>query len=204
LKTIALLLVSTVLALVGCNKSADRPSAGSATAAPAEPDHVVVLARHRPNAGKEDLDADPVVVRFERFTTTKASFDPHHLEGGTATLELDLSSIKSGDEDRDDDLKSSAYFDVRNFATITIDVANVKQQADGKYTADATVSCHGLTKTYAVTFEVLAATADTVRIKGEHAFSRLDFAIGIDPAQDPTERIDTGLVIQWLLTLQKR
>ncbi len=196
---LALFLMSTALALVGCHKSADKPDRGSAAAA----DHVEVLARHLPAAGKEDLASDPVVVRFEKFAVTKARFDPRNLEGGTATVELDLTSIKTGSEERDNDLKSPEFFDVANFATVTIDVANVKKQAGSRYTADATVSCHGVTKTYPVTFEVVATTADTVRIKGEHAFSRLDFAIGIDPATDPTERIDTALTIQWELTLHK-
>ena len=53
-----------------------------------------------------------------------------------------------------------------------------------------------------MTFAVVATTKDSVRIKGEHTFSRLDFAVGIDPAKDPSERIDTPLVIQWLLTLK--
>jgi polyisoprenoid-binding protein YceI len=163
----------------------------------------VVLARHRPIAGQADLDADPVVVHFDKVTVTKASFDPKNLEGGTATIELDPTSIKTGDEERDTDLKSPEYFDVAKFATITIDVGNVKKQTDTKYTADAAVACHGLTKTYPVTFEVLATTADTVRVKGEQAFSRLDFAIGVDPAEDPTDRVDTALTIQWTLTLKK-
>ena len=59
-----------------------------------------------------------------------------------------------------------------------------------------------MTKTYPVTFEVLATTADTVRIKGEHAFSRLDFALGTDPDKDPEQRIDTALTIQLVLTLR--
>ena len=211
--TLALLCLSTTLALVGC-KSADRPPPGSAAptieqptprpATPAaQPDRVEVLARHRPVAGKADLDSDPVIVHFDKFAITKASFDPKNLEGGTATIELDPTSIKTGDQERDSDLKSPEFFDVAKFATVTIDVVNVKKQADTKYTADATVACHGVTKTYAVTFEVLATTADTVRIKGEHAFSRLDFAIGVDPAKDPTERVDTALTIQWTLTLKK-
>jgi len=79
----------------------------------------------------------------------------------------------------------------------------VKKQSATRYTADAAVASHGLTKTYPVTFDVLATTADTVRIKGEQAFSRLDFAIGVDPAKDPTERVDTALTIQWTLTLKK-
>ena len=216
MKTIALLFLSTTLAPTGCNKIADQPDRGSAaptTSAktpkpkPAPPaadaDRVEVLARHLPAAGQADLDSDPVVVHFDKFAVTKASFEPKNLEGGTATIELDPTSIKTGSRERDNDLKSPEFFDVAKFATVTIDVANVKKQADTKYTADATVACHGVTKTYSVTFEVLATTADTVRIKGEQAFSRLDFSIGIDPAKDPSERIDTALIIQWMLTLKK-
>ncbi len=216
MKTLALLFLATTFALTGCKKTVDNPDRGSAVAttpaeaskpnaAPvADADRVEVLARHLPVAGKADLDSDPVVVRFEKFAVTKASFDPKNLEGGTATIELDPTSIKTGSDERDSDLKSDEFFDVAKFATVTIDVANVKKQADTKYTADATVACHGLTKTYSVTFEVLATTADAVRIRGEQPFSRLDFSIGIDPAKDPSERVDTELTIQWVLTLKKR
>jgi polyisoprenoid-binding protein YceI len=78
----------------------------------------------------------------------------------------------------------------------------VKKQTDTTYAGDATVACRGITKTYPLTFEVLATTADSVRIKGELAFSRLDFSIGVDPAKDPTERVDTPLTIRWLLTVK--
>jgi polyisoprenoid-binding protein YceI len=216
MKTFALLFLST-LALAGCKKTEDNPDRGSAappasakTPAPkpappaSEIDRIEVLARHRPVAGKADLDSDPVVVHFDKFAVTKASFDPKNLEGGAATIELDVTSIKTGSEERDNDLKAPEFFDAASFATITIDVANVKKQADTKYTADATVACHGVTKTYSVMFEVVSATPDAVHIKGEHAFSRLDFSIGVDPAKDPSERVDTALTIQWVLTLEKR
>lgn len=213
MKTFSLLVVSTTLVLAGCKQRADTPAAGSAAPAgsaatrPPVPtpdaDHIEVLARHRPIAGKEDLDSDPVIVHFNKFAVTKASLDPKHLEGGTATIELDLTSIKSGSEERDGDLKAPEFLDTASFATATVDVANVKKQTDSTYTADATVACRGITKTYPLTFEVLATTADSVRIKGELAFSRLDFAIGVDPAKDPTERVDTPLTIRWLLTIKK-
>lgn len=211
MKTVVLLVFSTAIAVAGCKKTADQPDRGSAapttsaeprSASTAEADRVEVLARHRAVAGKEDLDADPVVVHFDRFVVTKASFDPKHLEGGTATIELDMTSIKTGSEERDNDLKSPDYIDVGRFATATVDVTNVKQQAATTYTADVTVAFRGVTKTYSVTFAVIATTETSVRIKGEHTFSRLDFAVGIDPAKDPSERIDTPLVIQWVLTLK--
>lgn len=201
MKPVVLVVFSMAIAVAGCKKTADQADRGSA-APVAAPDRVEVLARHRAVAGKEDLDADPVVVHFDRFAVTKARFDPRHLEGGTATIELDMTSIKTGSEERDNDLKSPDYIDVGRFATATVDVTNVKQQGATTYTADATVAFRGLSRTYPVTFAVLAATDRSVRIKGEHTFSRLDFAVGIDPATDPSERIDTPLVIQWVLTLQ--
>jgi polyisoprenoid-binding protein YceI len=200
LNKLALLFLASTLALVGCKPTADKraPAPSAAT-----PDRIQVLAKHLPAAGQPDLDADPVVVRFDKFAVTRASFDPKNLEGGTATIELDLTSIKSGDTERDDDLKSAKFFDAGKLSTITIDVANVKKLADAKYTAAATVACHGVTKVYPVTFEVLATTADSVTIDGKKAFSRLDFAVGVDPAKDPSERVDTALILEWTLTLRR-
>ena len=192
------LLFALTLALAGCKTAADQPAPSPA----ATTDHITVLAKHLPAAGQPDLDADPVVVRLEKFTVTKASFDPKNLEGGTATIELDLTSMKSGDTERDDDLKSPKFFDVAKFATVTIEVANVTKQAD-KYVAAATVTCHGVTKIYPVAFAVLATTADSVTIEGRKAFSRLDFAVGVDPAKDPSERVDTALILEWVLTFKK-
>ena len=198
-----LVVVTAALAASGCKKTADPPERGlAATATAPEPDRIEVLARHRAVAGSEDLATDPVVVHFDRFAVTKARFDPAHLEGGTATLELDMTSIKTGSEERDRDLESPDYLDASRFATATVNVANVKQQAGSTYTADATVAFRDVTKTYPVTFAVIAKTGTSVRIKGELTFSRLDFAVGIDPATDPSERIDTPLVIQWVLTLE--
>ncbi len=203
-----MVLLVLAIAVAGCKKTADQPDRGSAAPATAKPapaadaDRIEVLARHREVASKEDRDADPVVVHFDRFAVKKAHFDPKHLEGGTATIELDMTSIKTGSEERDSDLEGSDYIDVSKFATATIDVSNVKQ-AGSAYTADASVAFRGVTKTYPVTFAVLATTDRSVRIKGETTFSRLDFGVGIDPATDPTERIDTSLVIQWVLTLEQ-
>lgn len=211
MKTLVLLVFSVAIAVAGCKKTAEQPERGSAapTTAPApsaaptvEADRVEVLARHRPIASQEDLDSDPVVVHFDRFAVKKARFDPKHLEGGTATIELDMTSIKTGSAERDRDLQSPDYIDVSKFATAIVDVTNVKPQSAATYTADVTVAFRALTRTYPVTFTVISTTDTSVRIKGEHAFSRLDFAVGIDPANDPTERIDPGLVIHWVLTLE--
>ena len=202
--------VAAMLAVVGCKKTDDVPERGSAAPVKAQPkpraadvDRIDVLARHLPAAGKEDLDSDPVVVHFQNYTIKQASFDPANLEGATATIELDFTSIKTGSEERDSDLKLPEWIDVSTYPTATIEVANVKKQADSQYTADAKVTFHGIVKTFSIPFTVLATTANSVRIKGEQPFSRLDFGIGSHLSADLEARVATPVVLQFVLTLVK-
>src|SRR5215207_3005272 len=74
--------------------SAADPNAGSAgsgsAAAARDPkaDFISVLAEHA-----EKKPTDPVEVSFDKFAVKKATFDPKKVEGGTATIEVDLASL---------------------------------------------------------------------------------------------------------------
>ena len=209
--SISTLLAAALLAAPACKSKEQEskpaptaPAAGSAqtpAAAPTpatEPDHITALAHHQ-----KPKPTDPVKLDFERFKVTKANFDPKTVEGGTATIELDLSSFKTNSEERDNHLKSPSYLDVGKLATATIDIANVKHTTGESYSADATVSAHGMTKTYPVTFDVLERKDDSIRIKGSHTFSRLDFGIGTDPAQNAEESVGSDVTIEMVVTLSK-
>ncbi len=188
-------------AMAGSGSAMAGSDAAKAPTTPAvddNEDHVVVMAKHKPAK-----PTDPVTVRFEKFKVVKATFDPKKIEGGKAEIELDLSSLKTDSSKRDDHLKSPAYIDVSKFATATIDIGNVKHKADKTYSADATVKFHGVTKKYPVTFDVIEQKDDSIRIKGEQEFSRLDFKVGTDPAKDAQQQVDTPLTIQMVLTLKK-
>ncbi|HEY4056781.1 MAG TPA: YceI family protein [Kofleriaceae bacterium] len=198
-----------IVVVAACSRTADPPSpTGSATAArpqstsATDVDHIDVLARHNDRENPTDRANDPVVVHITKYTVTKAHFDPAHLDGGAATIELDLTSIESASAERDTDLQAPEWLDTGRLATATVDVANVAQHG-AHYTADAAVSFHGVKQTYPVTFDVLSTTADSVRIRGEQTFSRLDFAIGTDPEQDHEQRVDTGLTLRFVLTIKQ-
>lgn len=173
------------------------PAAGSAVTPDASADFIAVYAPHA-----QPKPEDPVEIKFEKFAVTKAAFDPNNLEGGTATVELDLASISSGSEKRDGHLKSADYIDLAKFTTATIDVANVKKQGDKTYSADAKVTFRDEEKTYPVTFEVIEATGDHVRIRGAQKFARADFKLGKAPG-DPDESVAPELEIKLQLTLKK-
>ncbi len=204
-------LVAALVVAPACKKQEDSaptpaPSSpgpsGSATAPDHEPteraDHITVLAHH-----KNPKPKDPVRIAFEKFRVVKATFDPQKIEGGQATIEVDLSSLRTDSEERDDHLKSAAYLDVSRLATATITIDHVKQQAGETYAADATVAAHGVTRTYPVRFDVLERGTDRIKIKGKHTFPRLDFEIGHDPSQDPEEQVGTDVTIEMVLTIAR-
>jgi polyisoprenoid-binding protein YceI len=156
-----------------------------------------VLAEHA-----EKKPTDPVEVRFEKFAVKKATFDPKKVEGGTATIEVDLASLKTDSAKRDAHLSTADYIDTAKFTTMTIDVGNVKKKAENTYTADAKVKMRGVDKKYSVTFEVVETGDDWIRVKGEHKFGRMDFKVGKEkPGKD--ESVAQDLTVKLQLTLKK-
>jgi polyisoprenoid-binding protein YceI len=184
--------------------SGDTMAAGSGAAATpteAPTDWIEVEANHFTKK-----DGDPVKVKFEKFKVVKADFDAKKIEGGTATIEIDLSSLKSGDDKRDEHLKTPDYIDTNKFTTATVEVSNVKKKDDKNYTADAKVKFHGAEKKYPVKFEVVDAKDDWIRIKGEQTFKRTDFKVGKKAGPDPKKGDDgvaEDLTVKLQLTLKK-
>ena len=194
MKLLKLLVLSTALGF-----SMLAISAGPAFAVdPPEPDSIVVLAKHA-----EAKPTDPVHVQFTSFKVVQATFDPKKVEGGKATIEIDATSLKTDSAKRDAHLNTPDFLDTTKFPKITVDIDKVKKKADKTFTAEATVKFRDVTKKYPVTFDVVDQTADSIRIKGEASFSRLDFKVGKD-SKDPKEAIvQNDLVIQLALTLKK-
>lgn len=194
MKLLKLLVLSTALGL-----SILAIPAGPAFAVdPPEPDSIIVLARH--TQAKPD---DPVKVQFTSFKVTKATFDPKKIEGGKATIEIDATSLKTGADKRDAHLKTPDFLDTTKFPKITVDVDKVKKKADKTFTAEATVKFRGVTKTYPVTFDVVGQTADSIRIKSEVKFSRLDFKVGAESTDPKVAPAQPELVMVVALTLKK-
>ena len=147
--------------------------------------------------------ADPVQVAFARFSVSESRFDPQNLEGGTATVEIELASLKTDRDKRDNHLRSDSYFDVSKFPAAVIKIGNVQKAGADVYRAQAEVTCHGITVRWPVAFAVVAQQGTSIRIYARHAFSRLDFGIGGTP-DGQRERVGTGVTLEMLLTLTAR
>jgi polyisoprenoid-binding protein YceI len=158
-------------------------------------DSIVVLGTH-----SEPKPNDPVKVEFKKFKVVKATFDPAKVVGGTATIEIDTTSLKTDSDKRDTHLQSPDFIDTAKFATITVDIANVKKKAGKTYSADATVKFRDMSKKYPITFDVVDQQADSIRIKSETKFARKDFKVGKEGKEAP---VKDELAIQVQLTLKK-
>lgn len=121
---------------------------------------------------------DPILVTFGGLKVVEAKFDPKKIEGGTATIEFDLTQIDSGVGKRDKHLASADYFDSENHPKGTILVKEVKAKGDDMFAATADISVHGVSKTLPVEFKVTAKDDSSITINGTLSFDRNDFGVG--------------------------
>jgi len=90
---------------------------------------------------------------------------------------IDLSSVDAKDDDRNGNLPSKAWFDVKSFPLATYTAFDILgNQVDG-FTAQGTLSIKGIDRPVTLEFNV-DVTGDTAEAKGTARFSRMDFNIG--------------------------
>jgi polyisoprenoid-binding protein YceI len=162
--------------------------------APAGADFIRVLAKHNPP--KPD---DPVKVELKQFTVKSANFNPADLTGATAEIEMTVAGLSSGIPKRDAHLQSPDYLDAAKFPAVTVKVSDVKKTEGQKHSAKAEVSAHGETQTWPIEFEVIQSTADSVQVKGNHAFKRSDFKLGKAEGDSTADELS----IEYQLTIKK-
>lgn len=119
---------------------------------------------------------------FHNWKFTKADFDREDPSESVVEIEVDVASIDTGIEDRDDHLRTADFFDVENYPVATLrfhDISSAGQSESGhpQYSASLDWSMHGIEKTYQdFTFEVIQT--DPVKVAGTFTINRMDFEIG--------------------------
>lgn len=125
---------------------------------------------------------------FAKVTGT-AHYDGKSLDDSGVSAIIDVSSINTGEPQRDQHLKSPDFFDAAKYPTITFKSKKVESDADGfKITGDLTM--HGVTKTVTLTAEALPPpikdpmgflrTGTEARTK----INRKDFNLAFDKVMD--------------------
>lgn len=91
---------------------------------------------------------------FKSFNATIEA-DPTDLTTATIEFTVDLSSVDTRNEDRDNHLRSADFFDVENNPTMTFKATNIVKTGEGEYDVTGDLTLRGVTRpeTFAVSFE---------------------------------------------------
>jgi polyisoprenoid-binding protein YceI len=106
----------------------------------------------------------------------------------SATVTIDVESIDTGNQQRDDDLRSGTFLDVKSHPTMTYQSTSVRPAGD-HYLVDGDLSLHGVTRPVTLKVEAngfgpdpYGGTRTGFSAQGE--ISRKDFGIDIDMPLD--------------------
>ncbi len=91
---------------------------------------------------------------FESFEATIEA-DPADLTTANIEFKIDLTSINTKNEDRDNHLRSADFFDVENHPLMTFKSTSIVKTDDGEYDVTGDLTIRGTTKpeTFKVVFE---------------------------------------------------
>ena len=143
-------------------------------------------------------------VRHMMISNVKGSFSglvgtlTEHLADSTlSTVEasIDISTISTGDAQRDGHLKSADFFDAEKYPQMTFKSTNVERKGEAEYRVTGDLTVHGVTKP--VTFEVEGPTAPNkdpwgntrIGISASGKINRKDFGLSWNAA------LETGGVL---------
>ncbi|HLO12156.1 MAG TPA: YceI family protein, partial [Pseudoneobacillus sp.] len=103
-------------------------------------------------------------VRHMMIAKVKGSFnsfsasieaDPSDLTTANIQFTIDLSSVDTRNEDRDNHLRSADFFDVENNPTMTFSSTSITKTSEGEYDVTGDLTLRGVTRseTFVVTYE---------------------------------------------------
>jgi len=95
------------------------------------------------------------VVRHMMISRVRGSFkkyeiafngDPENLEKGKATAKIEVASVFTGENGRDDDLRSSNFFDVAKYPYITFESTKIEKVSSDQYRVHGNLTIKDVTK----------------------------------------------------------
>lgn len=96
---------------------------------------------------------------FNDFDVT-ISEDPADISKSSVTASIKTTSIDTGNEKRDNHLRSADFFDVEKFPEIVFKSQAVKKKGEA-YELWGTLTMHGVTKNIIIPFEILGKVTDS-------------------------------------------
>lgn len=142
------------------------------------------------------ISADGVFRKFD----VKADINDQELEKSQIEVTVDMTTIDTNSERRDNHLKSPDFFDVVKFPTSTIKITGIRKLSDTSYEADADVTIRDVTKQMKLPARILLKEAGIVRFRGTVELNRMDFGVKY---QGGVNKIEDVVSVTYELNLRK-
>lgn len=118
----------------------------------------------------------PVEGNFKKFDASLA-IDPAKPEGGTARIDIDVTSIDVGSQDAYTEVMGASWFDSAKYPHASFVSSNVTRLAAGRYEVAGKMTIRNVTRDVKAPF-TLEQKADLLVIDGTFPINRLDYGIG--------------------------
>jgi polyisoprenoid-binding protein YceI len=104
-------------------------------------------------------------------------FNPNNLASDTINASVDVNTINTDNDSRDDHLKGTDYFDAAHFPKIIMKSVSFRHKSGTNYTGTFNLTIKGKTKLIEIPF-TYTEKGNTAIFKGNFKLNRLDFGIG--------------------------
>lgn len=118
----------------------------------------------------------PVEVSFRKFSAN-IRVDPAKAEQGKARIDIDLTSIDTGNDDANQEAAGKAWFDSKKYPTASFVSSQVKALGKGRYEVLGDMTIKGKTQKIRAPF-TLEQKAGALVVAGSFPLKRLDYGIG--------------------------
>jgi len=108
------------------------------------------------------------------------NFDPSNPGASSFNVSVDVNTVNTGSDARDNHLKKEEYFDVAKYSTINFVSTDIKKNQNG-YAVTGNLTIKGATKS--ITFPFTVENQDNgIQLSGEFNINRRDFDVGASSA----------------------
>jgi cytochrome b561/polyisoprenoid-binding protein YceI len=137
-----------------------------------------------------------------RFNSWKADilFGPDALDKSKVTVTIDMTSAKTGDEQRDASLPSGDWFDAATHPKAVFTATKFEKKGEGSYVAHGTLEMRGVKKPVDLPFK-LKIVGDKAQMGGETSLDRTLFGVGQGEFMS-TDQVPAKVVVRVQLNAQ--
>jgi polyisoprenoid-binding protein YceI len=136
---------------------------------------------------------------FDKFTAD-IKFDPRDLGSSRIDVRIDLSSVNTKDAERDDILKGSDLFDVKQWPSGHYVAETFTDKGGGRFSATGKLTLRDITRDVPIEFTFQNGN-DGAWLKGSAVLKRLDFGVGQGEWKD-TETVANEVQIRFAVLLK--